>query len=211
MALGKTTRKNDLKAFALKLKLKDGEKFLDKPVFEVSQRQGDKYVVLPEKQYEVTGNLIGVEPREYIYQEETIRSFTLSIQDNDEIYFVSIPFNSLGRGLANSVLALPAFDNVQIGLYATKPKEKGGKSFPAASLRQNDEIIRWKFNLADIPAPTVVKFKGKDLKNYTDQEVFFSEKLREFNKVIKAKAPVAVSSNTEAAPATPEDKEDVPF
>lgn len=210
MSIGKTARKNDLKAFSLKLKLKDGEKFLDKPVFEVSKREGDKFVILPEKESEVSGNLIGVEPREYVYEGSPIRSFTATLQDNDEIYFVNVPLNGLGRGLANSLLALKDFTDVQIGLYASKPKTEGARSFPAASLRQGGEIIRWKFDQAALPTPEEVTFKGKTQRDWTKTEVFLSDQLKELNKLVKQKTHVQAVSTAETAPTEKGDL-DVPF
>lgn len=211
MAIGKkNTRRNDLNAFALKLTLKDGEKFLDKPAFEVSQRKGDKYEKLPDHQYEVDGNLVRIEPRERVYEGNPSRSFTLTLEDNDkgEIYFVDVPFNSVGRGLANSILALKEFTKVQIGLYATKPKEEGGRSYPAASLRQNDGIVRWRYANDELPKPAEVTFKGKVQRDWTSTEVFLSEKLKELNGLIRknsSSVPVTTVSNEV------EEKDEVPF
>jgi hypothetical protein len=212
MALGKQQRKNNLKAFSLKIKLKNGDKFLEKPVFEVKQRKEDgKYELLPETHSEVSGNLIGVEAKEYVYKNNPIRSFTLTLQDKEDIYFVNVPFNTIGRNLANALLALKDFSDVSIGLYSTKPKVEGGKSYPAASLRQDGEIVRWKFEQDKLEAPDVTTFKGQTMRDFTKQEQFFMAQLNELNKVIKSKAPASVTDNSEQVTDSAPEGEDVPF
>lgn len=210
MAFGKQQQqRKDLKAFALKIKTKD----LPKPVFLVQERQGDKFVDLPQTEDTVTGNLIGVEPKENMWQGKTIKSVTATITDNDQIYFITIPYSNLGRGLMNSLLALTSFNDVQIGLYQTKAKTDGGKTYPAVSVRQAGEIVRWKYSNDQLPAPDVTTFKGETLRDFSKLEAFLADKLKELNAVIKKSAPAPtkeVAAAQEAVPAA-DDKDEVPF
>lgn len=208
MGLGKPQRK-DLKAFSLKIKTKD----LPKPEFVVSERQGDKFVELPDREYSVSGTLIGVEPKETKWENKTIKSVNVTLTDGDQIFFVTVPYSNLGRGLMNSLLSLKAFNDVEIGLYQTKPKVDGGKTYPATSLRQAGEIVRWRYSLEELPKPEEIVFKGEKMRNFEEQEKFLATQLVELNKVIKATTPVKPNEKVaETAPVSEEDKgEDVPF
>lgn len=209
MGLGKPQRK-DLKAFSLKIKTKD----LPKPEFVVSERQGDKFVELPEREYNVSGNLIGVEPKETLWQGKTIKSVNVTLTDGDQIYFVTVPYSNLGRGLMNSLLALKSFNEVEIGLYQTKPKSDGGKTYPATSLRQAGEIVRWRYSQAELPPPDEIVFKGEKMRDFTKVESFFAAQLKELNKVIKAAVPAQANEAVAAsagAPIVDEDGEQLPF
>jgi hypothetical protein len=206
MGLGKPQRK-DLKAFSLKIKTKD----LPKPEFVVSERRGEKFEELPEREYSVSGNLIGVEPKETVWQGKTIKSVNVTLTDGDQIYFVTVPYSNLGRGLMNSLLGLKAFGEVEISLYQTKPKTDGAKTYPAVSLRQGGEIVRWRYSMDELPKPQEITFKGETMRDFTAVEAFLAEQLKELNKVIKATAPVQ-SNEAVAAPAGPADDElDAPF
>jgi hypothetical protein len=203
MGLGKPLR-NDLKAFSLKIKTKD----LPKPEFVVSERQGDKFVELPDRENTVSGTLIGIEPKETKWEGKTIKSVNATLTDTDQIYFVTIPYSTLGRNLMNSLLNLKTFNDVEIGLYQTKPKTDGGKTYPSVSLRQAGEIIRWRFETKDLPAPKEIEFKGEKMRDYTETENFFSAQLKELNNIIKSKAPAkTVEATTNLTPEVSDDVE----
>lgn len=208
MGLGKPQRK-DLKAYSLKIKTKD----LPKPEFVVSERQGDKFVELPEREYNVSGTLIGVEPKETKWEGKIIKSVNVTLTDGDQIFFVTVPYSNLGRGLMNSLLNLKAFNDVEIGLYQTKPKTDGGKTYPATALRQAGEIVRWRYEQKDLPPPEEIVFKGEKMRNFESQEIFFAAQLKELNAVIKATVPVKPNETVaSAASAAPDDGElDAPF
>lgn len=208
MALGKPVRK-DLKAFSLKIKTKD----LPAPVFVVSERQGDKFVQLDQTETNVTGTLVAIEPKEFVWEGKTIKSVSATLTDGDQIYFVTIPYSNLGRGLMNSLLSLKEFTDVEIGLYQTRAKVTGGKTYPATSLRQGGEIVRWRFEQKDLPQPDVTTFKGETLRDYTKVETFLAAQLTELNKLVKEKAPAqtAVASAAPVAAPAAEENDNVPF
>lgn len=211
MGLGKPLR-NDLKAFSLKIKTKD----LPKPEFVVSERQGDKFVELPDRENTVSGTLIGIEPKETKWEGKLIKSVNATLTDGDQIFFVTIPYSALGRSLMNAMLNLKTFNDVEIGLYQTKPKTDGGKTYASVSLRQAGEIIRWKFDSKDLPPPKEIEFKGEKMRDYTETENFFAAQLKELNNVIKAKAPARVNETASAlayapAPNSPDGEIEPPF
>jgi hypothetical protein len=165
-----------------------------------------------------------------------VRSFTLGLQDKDknEAYFVSVGLGSgVGRGIANSVLNLKAFDNVQLGAYAQVNKETK-KSYGAVAVRQGDgnTTVKWKYDPkapnSELPAPREFVGKGNKIeRDCTAQEEFLLAKLKEFATVVqeeakkrRANAPAQTASNptndephveNETAPGEKSEGEDVPF
>jgi len=194
MALGKKNGRIEGKAFSLKLKLKEGTTFLETPYFEIQEKQGDKYVVTG-KESDVSGDLIKVETRVNEYEGAPIRSFKVALRDSqtNEIYFTEFGLgSSVGRGVANSVLNLTDFADVQFGCYVTKNKETQ-KKYPAVSVRQgnSDKTTGWKFNPKDEGSemPSVREFAGKGgktEKDWTAVEEFFLAKLNAFAGVVDA-------------------------
>lgn len=180
MAIGKKNRAN-LTAYSLRIRTKD----LPAPIFEVQKKVG-------EKQYEnqgttdtISGNLVGVKAKTFTWEGQDIRSVDLSLVDNEEIYFVSIPETMLGMGIVNSVLNLTAFNDVELGLYQTKPKEGQTKTYNAAALRQDGQLVKWKYGNDELPAPDEVVFKGKTQRDYSKRWDFLVKELEEVASKIK--------------------------
>lgn len=212
MALGKPNH-SDAKAVSLKLKLKEGANFLDVPYFEITEKQGDKYVPVG-KERDVDGALVGLTTRKGEYEGSPIYNAKLELLDQrvGEKYYVEFGLgSSVGRNLANSILNVSDFGSIKIGLYGQTNKVTG-KTYPAASLRQgfDEEIVRWKFDPkeTDELKPIEVTFKGKLVKDYSKAEEFLFDKLAEFGKTIKRPEAAAQS----APVAAPKEKDDeVPF
>ena len=236
MAIGKRNQNNTGKAYSVKLKLKDGAKFLDCAEFEIQEKQGDKYVVLKGDAlkafagsdgpiYDVAGDLISVDTRQGEFEGSPILNVTLGLKDSErnEIYFVGYVLSSnLGRGLSNSLLNLQAFNDVQIGLYSQTNKETK-KVYPAVALRQgeNQITVKWKFDpkvTEELLPRTFAGKGGKTEKDFTDADNFLFAKIAEFGKTVKANpvksasAPAATQASVEnEAPASSGGDEDVPF
>lgn len=221
MALGKQNRQIEGKTFSLKLKLKDGEKFADVPFFEVSERTDEKDAQGKYKynkigrETDVAGDLVFLETRVGEYEGNPVRSFTLGLQDNEknEAYFVGVSLGSgVGRGLANSILNLKNFNNVQLGSYAQVNKDTK-KSYGAVSLRQGDDssTVKWKYDPkaanSEFPAPREFVGKGNKMeRDYTAQEEFLVAKLNEFAKVVEADAKARRSKKSHSEhPQNPEE------
>jgi hypothetical protein len=227
MALGKQNR-TDGKAISLKLQLKDGKSFLDCARFARQEKQSDGKYADVAYETDVNGDLIKVEPRLGEYEGKPVYSFKLGLNDPqlNETYYVDVSLGSaLGRGLANSVLNLKAFENVQIGLYSQK-NEETKKVYPAASIRQGDvkDTVKKKYDPkaenSEVPAPRIYEGPDGPAKDFRKQEIFFFDKLTEFAKVVEeaaknrpktVAAPKANEPTTEAPSSEEDDDKSVPF
>lgn len=222
MALGKQNRV-DGKAFSLKLATKRNGAFLPRPEWEVSFKQADgSYHTYTNEElkgalgvdgplYDVAGDLIGVETRLGEYEGSPIYNVTLNLRDRDrnEVYFTGFSVGSaLGRKLTNAVLNLPAFDNVQVGLYNQVNKETK-KAYGAAALRQGDNTatVKGKFDFKADPNLQPREFEGKGgktEKDWTKVDLFLFEQLKAFAETVKANKPAKTATQevpTNAAPA----------
>jgi len=204
MALGKSNRV-DGKALSLKLATKRDGAFLPRPEWEVSIKQADgEYKTLNNQElveavgvegplYDVAGDLIGVDTRVGSYEDSPIYNVSLNLRDKDrnEVYFTGFSVGSiLGRKLANSVLNLKAFTNVQVGLYNQQNKETK-KVYGAAALRQGDDTatVKGKFDVKtdENMQPRVFEGKGgKQERDYTKVDLFLFEQLKAFGEALRA-------------------------
>lgn len=222
--LGKKNR-IDGKAYSLKLQLKDGTEFLECARFKVEEKKADGkfgpakdagghdlYVT------DVSGDLFRITTRVFEHDQGPIRSFNVGFRDseNNEAYFTDIGLgNGVGRSLANSILNLKSFDNVELGLYVQKKEDK---TYPAGSVRQGGktETVKWAYTPATgLPLHEELKGRGGKLeKDFTNQEVFLFDKLAEFGKTLeKTSAATSTKPTSESAPANTEaaSTSDIPF
>jgi hypothetical protein len=208
MAFGTGRGNSNLKAYAFRIVTQKDKIDLDKPHFDVSVKEDGKWVVKPDLQSDrVSGNLIGVEPKATVWGKKTIRSVNVTLQDKDEIYFVTVPYSILGRNVMNSLLSLTSFENVSINLYQGKPKTQGAKTYANASIWQGETMIKGKFTKEEQPAVPVIELNGAPTRNFNDLDRFYDKHLVELNAEIKKKGVVAPSDSaveettTHAAPA----------
>ncbi len=219
--------------YSFKIKTKD----LPAPLFEVSKKVGDEYKpVLDDKGKQVTatrvsGNITSAVPKENVHDGKTIRSINLTIQgngadDKDDVYFVSVGETFLGRNLYNSLLGLKSYEDIEIGLYQSRPKAGQTKTFASVSLRQYNEPVRGPYDQKkDMPAVKKVRVNGKDQSDTEELDNWFREKMKawckQVNAAAKGSAPVAapaqageegahVSAPTDETSST-EDEDQVPF
>ena len=202
MSFGKPTSNSNKKAYAFKIKIKD----VPAPYFEVKVKNAEgKWEVVPSNEpvTYVAGTIVSVEPKENktIINgiEELIKSVSVVLEDKDEVYYVTLSGNNLGRNIMNSLLSLKTFEKVSISLYNSKPKKAGDKIFASAALRQDDVLIKGFYASDKLPAPQEVTFKGKKQKDYTDAENFLRTQLTELNKIIKAAKSAAPAKQEEAS------------
>ena len=211
MALGKQ-KFEDKNTTAYSVAFKKDKK-TGKSAFVVSKRQENGKFEVVDTVSDLSGSLIKVEQKVTEWEGKKIESVLVTLKDTtetgSELYFVSFPFGIATRSLFNAMLSLKSFDNLSIGAYMTKPKTEGGKSYPAIALRQNGEVIRWKYELKDLPPVKEIVFKGDKMRDYTDTDKFFVDQLAELNKQIHVKKEAVVA--TPAEPVTePLGKEDDP-
>ncbi len=202
---------NNLKAFAFKILTKD----LPAPVFEVKERNADGKFETVKTETPVTnvrGNLIAVDVQSFDYKGDAIKSVRLTLQDDKEIDFVTIPTTFLGRSICNSLLNLQAYENVSISLYSSKPKKEGDKVYASASIRQNDEIVRWKFGQSEVPAAKVVgELKGKKVIDWSPVDDFFLTAIAALGEKVKNQSPIQPPPTEKHETDAKGGDEDVPF
>ncbi len=207
MAFGSTSNTNsNLKAFAFKIQIKD----LPAPQFEVKERDATGKFNLLDQKGVVTlkGNLINLELQSFDDKDgQAVKSIRATFQDKEEIYFLSIPTNFVGRSIMNALLSLTTFENVGINLYNSKPKEAGGKIYAQASVRQNDTIVRWKYANSDLPQPKVIgELKGKKIIDYSELDNRLLNEVASLGEKIKNTGHSPVTTNPKAVP--PAEKHD---
>lgn len=225
MALGKKAQVRKGKLLVLKIKTKNAEGAAIPPVFEVQEKGADgKYKPREKTEVEFNGNLTRIEVRDQEWKGDEYQTVSLYFEDGDETYLLDTRVNMLTRSLYNSILGLKTFENITVGLYVFKKELNGVPAeFPAISVRQNNEMVKWSVPISDQPKPVTVMFKGKKQNDYSACDAFFIEKLREFAKVVEAaaktvrkneNAPDAPDNNPapDSNPVSPDAKdEDVPF
>lgn len=185
MALGEQYQNNG-KLFFLKVVTQDADKKkLDAPVFQVTHKEDGKYVIA-DNTNAVSGFISKIEIKEGEWEGNKYQTVSVTLRDNvkDEAYIVDFKMNMMNRSIFNALLNSDLSKEIKIGLYMSK------KGYPAASVRQGENLINWKYSLDEIPAPEEVKFKGKVQRDYTATDEFFVNKLKELGASL-GKAPVS--------------------
>lgn len=198
--------------YSFKIKTKD----LPSPIFEVSKKGDDgKYHKLEKTATRVSGNLISASPKEHTHEGKLIKSINLTLQDGDDVYFVSVGYTFLGRNLFNSLLGLKTFEDIEIGLYQSKPKPdaKIKTGFASVALRQHNELVKGPYDSKkDMPQVKKVRVNGKDQSDTEQLDLWFEEKMKAFCRTVNAAAPKNTAPSTEedtgSTDAAPEEETD---
>lgn len=175
--------------YSFKIKTKD----LPAPIFEVSKKGEDgKYAPLTKTATRVSGNLTSASPRENTHDGKIIKSINLTLQDRNDVYFVSVGQTFLGRNLYNSLLGLKSFDEIEIGLYQSKPKPDAvlKTGFASVALRQHGELVKGPYDpKKDMPQTKKVFVNGKNQTDTFELDNWFEAKMKAWCKVVNAAAP----------------------
>lgn len=184
------------------------------PHFEISRVGEDgKIAKTAETAKEVFGDLIRIEFKEREFKDKQTKHAVLYIRDGKETYHLDLTYRISTRSLFNAFLSLEDAKNLKISYYLSK------KGFESFAVRQGDELVKWKYELKDLPVAEVIKDKkGVVIKtDYSDVDQFFENKLIElseklFGRVEEKKSDVKSEvSNKEAPVAGDKKDEDVPF
>lgn len=177
MALTNSSGSNNGKVFYLRPVSRDKDKKDVPPHFLVTTRENGNYIQLADTPNTIKGDLIGISHKEKEFQgiktDEIVLTFTDPVQH--ELYRLDLRLNMSTRSLLNAVLGLEEFDNLEINYYRSK------KGYDQFSLTQDGEKVSWRYNLEDVPKPTVVKLRGVDTKDYYDVDKWYLGKLSEFS------------------------------
>jgi hypothetical protein len=181
-----TLDKSDL--FYIKITgLKEGEEI------HMTQRQATKegVVDIPEPIYDIMGDFVKAEVRQYQWKGDDIYDIKLVLKDptqgpNGEVYIVSCGLNSVGRSMLNSMLSVGrTIKNLRIEVKMKKDKK--GVERPNAYLNANGDqtSLKWKYQPSELEPyieTNMVKKKGKmvEEKDFSKLDDFL---VAEFNKV----------------------------
>lgn len=182
MALGHDNQNNG-KLYILKIRTQDEQKQSIPPIFDVLEKNENKKWDVTAHETQVAGNLTKIElekrdnPKVEGEQYDVIKIY-LNDNEKNETYLLDLRFNLLSRSLFNSLANLTDFSDLKISLYESK---KGEKTYPAISLRQKDEMVRWKHTLDSLPDVEEIKDKKGNLvkRDYNDLNDFYLAELTE--------------------------------
>jgi hypothetical protein len=187
-----------------KIKGSDGKDVeLAKPYFEISRVNDEGQIVkTDETATRVEGDLVAIKLKVREYNGKKTPHVVLYVQDNNpeaekkETYSLDLTHRISTRSLFNAILSLESPKNIAISIYKSK---KGYESF---GLDQDGEKVKWKYEIADLPAAEVIKDKrGEVIKtDHSDVDAFFETEL----KVLAEKFGFNTGNKSDNKPATDE-------
>lgn len=187
MGLGHNSGNSNGTLIILKPTTKSADgKDAEKPFFAVSRKQEDGKFKQDEDESisSVSGNLTNLKVVRGDYDGNPTHTVKLILSDpaESESYLVDLRMSVLGRDILNKVLTLESTENVSISIYKNK------KGYAASAVRQNDNMIKWKFERDELPAPIEIKHpvNHKVLsRDYTELNEFFAKAAEEFAENLK--------------------------
>jgi hypothetical protein len=171
MALGGTSNQTG-KLFILKFTTKDKDKKNCPAHFSVLEKGSDGKYNQVDTVTRVSGNLFKVDVKDAEWQGDKYKVISLYLKDGEEAYLLDFRMTLPARSLFNSLLSLERYDGLAITAY------DGKNGYPAIGLWQDDKMVKWKYKLDELPAPETVKFKGKEMNDYTKVDDFFAGELQ---------------------------------
>ena len=170
---------NNGKLMVLKVVTHDlDKKKLDQPIFKVLEKNEKNQWVETGTVPSVAGRLARVDVKSFDWEGETFYTASLLIKDDgaDESYMVDFKVgNLMNKGILNSLLNIDLKKDIKIGLYTSKA------GFPSGSVRQGEEMVRWKYDKTELPEVSETTFKGRVMRDYSLVEKFFVTKLQELS------------------------------
>lgn len=207
------SRQSENELIILKIRTTDDLKSPTPVHFEVSKKVGDKWSAVAETK-EVSGTITKVETYEREWEGVVTPLVKVYLEDAEakESYLLDLRYNMLSRNLFNTLLSLESFDGVKIGVYERK---KGDKTYPAVSVRQNDQLVNWKYKIEELPAIEKVQVGKKEITNFDNLNDFFIEELKGLGERVKGGQKAAPVTKTKRASQPSEsplsDDSEIPF
>lgn len=158
---------------------------------------------------QVTGSIKSVEIHEDTFEGNVKRSVKVFLKDEEasETYLLDLRLNILNRSLLNSLINLNKPNDVNISVYQNK------KGFAASTIRQDGEMVGWKFQWDDVPKPVDINHPktGKKLQSdYAEVDEFFLTNVEKWAKelgVWKVAQDSKSVASSESAPKSNEQSE----
>lgn len=202
MALGKTNSNMVYgPLYILKPVSKDAEK-KDVPAhFKVQQKTVSGSYEEQPSVTSVSGDIVRIDIKSREYNSVITKSVNLILRDGEETYILDLRPNNAGRSLFNAILSLESPANISISFYNNKKTNR-----PQFSLRQNDQLVDWKYTMEEVPEPIKSSFRGVAQYDFTPAEEFYFEKLVEWNNKYCGKKVSAEEDETPAVVEKPKAK-----
>ena len=163
----------------------------------------------------VVGELTRAEIKEFTYENQLKKSFSLEFADAGEVMIISMSHCLLAYNIINCLLNVEKGQQIKIKVYRKHVKETN-KYFASSYITDiMDKKIPWLINSEEAPRPVPVKVNGVDF--FKDgKQVFDDKEVKQFweNKFKLIIKKLEDDNNFPTMPAAPmEDfiKEDLPF
>ena len=169
------------------------------PHFEVSKvGEDEKIAKTSETADTVSGDLTKIDFKEREHKGKKNKHVVLFVKDGGDTYHLDLTYRISTRSLYNSMLSLSSPKGISIGIYRNK------KGFETFSLRQNNDTVKWKYELAELPKAEAIHDKKNVLikTDYSDVDQFFEDGLRELSVKLFGSARTETAAPAAAAPAT---------
>jgi hypothetical protein len=179
MALGNNNYDNSGTLIGVKVSQKDKEDKKVDPHFVISRKVEDNWVEDSDTYKSISGDIIKIDISEYEWEGLPIKSVKLILKDNEanEAYALTLKGSVLGRDILNKILGLESLENVQIDLYTNK------KGYATSSVKQNGELVKWKFDFVDLPKPIEITHPKTGVvisRDYSELDEIFFNGVKEF-------------------------------
>jgi len=222
MAIGRKGGGDDYKLLVIRIKnkVKDKETGKDIPItpnlFEISEKVDDKWIARPQMESAISGNLTKIELGEKEWEEQKYKVFKFYLDDptTKERILLDTRSTMVTRNIFNAFLNLKSFENISLSLYKKPAKDK--KEYTNIAVRQNDELIRGKYDIKDIPQAEEIKnSKGVVIsRDFQEVDQWYTDKLADLAKIVNSRKKITATDSVIAEPETGEPQsgdQEVPF
>jgi len=207
MAIGKTGGASNKNLFSVRVITKDKDKKPVDPHFSFVQKVEGVYKEV-QTSTSFNGNVTSVTTKLEEYQGNPLKKVIVKVEDESDVYYVDFNYTILSRSVFNTLLNVALGESVKFSIYLAKANPQG-KRYPQISLwrpvegQEKDEMIRWKFQVDELPPTKKVRVKGQDITDTEDVDNFFEA---EIQKTFGGGAKAQVTPKAEAKPASKADK-----
>jgi len=140
-----------------------------KPHFQVKFHAGEKeYEDKPNVTF-VEGYIKSIEPGEYEWEGDTIKTFTIVMVDKNDMYIVETSYTMISRSILNMLSSTEYPGRIKLALYYSQ------SGYPSAYAENNGEQLNWNYPMGDMKK-YIKSFdgpKGKKFNDYTALDEFF--------------------------------------
>lgn len=175
-----------------------------KPAY-VKAKDGKMHVKLNNQTQEfdnVEGRLASISYHESEYQGETIKQWRLYLENGNDRAILSIGFSgSFTKGLINSLLSADLSQPIMFSCYMKN-------DYNQPSIKQAGQIVKWKYQLDEIPKPKKVTVGTKEVTDDSEVAAWITQQVEFINSLLKKSIPATKPVETTDEPS---ELDDLPF